>query len=227
MADVRRSTTECLHTCQWSWGLLQLVGHSYATAVLKAESTPRSSATGSITPRWRPLSASTRTLSRLRPGRQQTRSPLWSWAPPKGPSSKTVGKTVENAPGVDLSGGVRVRAGARPLSALGAELAQAGVVGRVSIDFATAQDATGRWWSTLSRSIFAKAERPIRMRRCAISFPAAYDLESGRWVCTDGSERAYQATDNVLDDALAGGSARWWSRRCGLPAVSDRRDRGR
>ena len=41
MADVRRSTTECPHTCQWSWGLLQLVGHSYATAVLKAGINPK------------------------------------------------------------------------------------------------------------------------------------------------------------------------------------------
>lgn len=203
------------------------MGHSYATAVLKAGINPKI-----VSHRLDHASVAS-TLSvhahtfRLRPGRQRTRSPLWSWAPPKGPSSKTVGKTVENAPGVDLSEGVRVRAGARPLSALGAELARAGVVGRVSIDFATAQDATGRW------SVYALE---INLRKGGTTHPYAalrnlvpgrYDLESGRWVCTDGSERAYQATDNVLDDALAGGSARWWSRRCGLPAVSDRRDRGR
>lgn len=92
MADVRRSTTECPHTCQWSWGLLQLVGHSYATAVLKAGINPtivshrlhHASVAFTLSVHAHTPQAST--------GRQRTRSPLWSWAPPKGPSAIPLAK---------------------------------------------------------------------------------------------------------------------------------------
>ena len=60
--------------------------------------------------------------------------------------------------------------------------------------------------TTLSRSINLRkggTTHPYAALRNLV--PGRYDLESGRWVCTDGSERAYQATDSVLDDALAGG----------------------
>jgi hypothetical protein len=85
--------------------------------------------------------------------------------------------------------------------AVGEQLAARGALGRVGVDFAAALDPAGRW------SVYALE---INLRKGGTSHPyvalrslvpGSYDAASGRWVAEDGTERAYSATDNLVDPA--------------------------
>lgn len=95
---------------------------------------------------------------------------------------------------------------ARYARAVGAELAREGIVGRVSVDFAAAQDVTGRW-SVYALEVNLRkggTTHPYTALRNLV--PGRYDADTGRWVSADGSERAYLATDNLIDDSWRGAS---------------------
>jgi hypothetical protein len=87
---------------------------------------------------------------------------------------------------------------------VGQRLAARGVVGRASVDFAAACDATGAW------AVYALE---VNLRKGGTTHPYAalrnlvpghYDTDAGRWLAVDGSERAYWSTDNLLDPAWRG-----------------------
>jgi hypothetical protein len=93
---------------------------------------------------------------------------------------------------------------ARHARQVGERLAALGVVGRASIDFAAAQDASGEW------DVFALE---INLRKGGTTHPYAtlrnlvpgrYDEEAGRWIATDGTDRSYWSTDNLLDPSWQG-----------------------
>ncbi|HVE91226.1 MAG TPA: peptide ligase PGM1-related protein [Actinomycetota bacterium] len=86
-------------------------------------------------------------------------------------------------------------------AALGRELAGRGAIGRLSVDFAAARDAGGRW------SVYALE---INLRKGGTTHPYAvlrnlvtgrYDTGSGCWMAPDGTPRFYVSTDNLVDDA--------------------------
>ena len=93
---------------------------------------------------------------------------------------------------------------ARHGRAVGERLAEHGVLGRASIDFAAARDARGRW------NLFALE---VNLRKGGTTHPYAalrnlapghYDEAAGRWFIPDGSSRSYWATDNLVDPAWKG-----------------------
>jgi hypothetical protein len=84
---------------------------------------------------------------------------------------------------------------------VGERLAARGVVGRASLDFAAACDATGAW------AVYALE---VNLRKGGTTHPYAalrnlvpghYDADAGRWVAMDGTERAYWSSDNLVDPA--------------------------
>jgi hypothetical protein len=87
--------------------------------------------------------------------------------------------------------------------AVGRELGSLGASGRFSLDFVVARDDT----PGAEPRIFGLE---INLRKGGTTHPYAalrnvvpgrYEVDPGRWVATDGSERAYSATDNLQDDA--------------------------
>jgi hypothetical protein len=88
--------------------------------------------------------------------------------------------------------------------AIGERLADRGVLGRASIDFAAARDANGRWHLHALEVNLRKGgtTHPYAVLRNVA--PGKYDEEAGRWVTADGDTRAYRATDNLLDPAWQG-----------------------
>jgi len=92
----------------------------------------------------------------------------------------------------------------RQALAAGAALAALGALGRLSVDFAAARDAGGRW------SVFALE---VNLRKGGTTHPYAalrhlapgrYDGGSGVWVTRDGTSRAYRSTDNLVDPTWLG-----------------------
>lgn len=94
---------------------------------------------------------------------------------------------------------------ARHAEAVGRALAARGAVGRMSVDFAVAGDEAGGW-SCFALEINLRnggTTHPFTVLRNLV--PGTYDLRTGRWVAeTDGSSRAYRATDNMVDIAWLG-----------------------
>jgi hypothetical protein len=90
-------------------------------------------------------------------------------------------------------------------TAVGGQLAAAGVVGRVSVDFAAARDASGDW------SVHALE---MNLRRggtthpyCVLRnlVPGRYDAALGQWVAdSDGRPRTYVCTDNAIHESWLG-----------------------
>ena len=116
--------------------------------------------------------------------------------------------------------GVPVPGGARPMPPawrttprmVGERLAARGVVGRASIDFAAACDATGAWGVHALEVNLRKGGTTHPYAALRNLVPGRYDEDAGGWIADDGSERSYWSTDNLVDPA-------WHGLR---PAVGDR-----
>jgi hypothetical protein len=93
---------------------------------------------------------------------------------------------------------------ARYAEATGRALAARGVLGRVSVDFAAAQDAGGRWVVRALEINLRKGgtTHPYTVLRNLV--PGRYDAEAGCWRTGDGTSRCYSATDNLVDPAWTG-----------------------
>lgn len=90
---------------------------------------------------------------------------------------------------------------------VGVELGRAGAVGRASVDFVAARDADGRWGLHALEINLRKGGTTHPYAALRNLVPGRYDMASGRWIVdADGSERAYRATDNVVDPAWEGRS---------------------
>ena len=87
---------------------------------------------------------------------------------------------------------------------IGESLAAAGVLGRFGVDFAVVRDSAGRPSAYALEINLRKGGTThpyLTLRNLA---PGRYDVEQGRWVCLDGTERGYVSTDNLLDPAWVG-----------------------
>ncbi|MDP9222698.1 MAG: peptide ligase PGM1-related protein [Actinomycetota bacterium] len=88
--------------------------------------------------------------------------------------------------------------------ATGEQLARRGAIGRFSVDFAAACDATGRWDLFALEINLRKGgtTHPFAVLRTLV--PGRYDTESGQWLALAGDCRAYWSTDNLVDEAWLG-----------------------
>ena len=89
--------------------------------------------------------------------------------------------------------------------AVGEQLARRGAVGRLSVDFAVARDASG---GSLVHALEVNLRKGGTTHPYAVlrnHVPGRYDAEVGQWVAAlDGSPRSYRATDNLLNPAWQG-----------------------
>jgi hypothetical protein len=91
--------------------------------------------------------------------------------------------------------------------AVGVELGRAGAVGRASVDFVAARDDRGSWDLRALEINLRKGGTTHPYAALRNLVPGSYDCDLGRWVVdADGTERAYRATDNVVDPAWEGRS---------------------
>ena len=89
-------------------------------------------------------------------------------------------------------------------AAVGDVLASRGVLGRVAIDFAATQDASGAW-SIYALEINLRkggTTHPYTTLRSLV--PGRYDAGAARWISQSGGDRAYTSTDNLVDPAWLG-----------------------
>jgi hypothetical protein len=94
---------------------------------------------------------------------------------------------------------------ARHAAAIGAELADAGALGRFSVDFVACTDAETGEWSVHALEINLRkggTTHPYAALRNVA--PGRYEPETGRWLTADGSTRCYSATDNLVDPSWVG-----------------------
>lgn len=77
-------------------------------------------------------------------------------------------------------------------------------MGRVSVDFAAANDAAGRWSVYALEANLRKGgtTHPYAVLRNLV--PGRYDVEAGTWVAQDGSPRAHRCTDNLVAESWLG-----------------------
>jgi PGM1 C-terminal domain len=89
--------------------------------------------------------------------------------------------------------------------AVARELADAGVVGRVGLDFIAKHEPAGHW-SLRALEINLRKGGPTHPFSGLRNLVAGhYDAERGHWVGDrDSSARAYRSTDNVFDPAWTG-----------------------
>jgi hypothetical protein len=92
--------------------------------------------------------------------------------------------------------------------ATGKALAQAGVVGRVAVDFAATRDRAGRWRTFALEINLRKGGTTHPYAALRNLVPGHYDAAEGRWTAADGSFRTYLATDGVVEPGCIGMSAR-------------------
>lgn len=99
---------------------------------------------------------------------------------------------------------------ARHAAAVAAELAGHGAVGRLGVDFAAvrAPDGTQRLLALEVNIRKGGTTHPFAALRHLV--PGRYEVDPGRWVALDGTERCYVSTDNLVDP-------RWQGR--GIPEV--------
>ena len=88
--------------------------------------------------------------------------------------------------------------------AVGERLAALGVLGRVSVDFAAARDQGGVWHLHALEMNLRKGGTTHPYAALRNVAPGHYDERAGRWVTTEGSTRAYRATDNLVDPSWQG-----------------------
>ena len=93
-------------------------------------------------------------------------------------------------------------------TAVGLALAQRGALGRLSVDFAAVRGRDGEWETYGLEINLRKTGTTHPFAALANLVPGQYDPGAGRWVGPDGTERCYRSTDNLLDPAWRGRSAR-------------------
>ena len=88
---------------------------------------------------------------------------------------------------------------ARHATAVGHELARAGVRGRTSVDFAAVQDEHGQWAVYALEVNIRKGgtTHPYAVLRNLV--PGRYDAAAGQWLTSDGAVRTYSSSDNLVD----------------------------
>jgi hypothetical protein len=94
---------------------------------------------------------------------------------------------------------------ARHAAAIGERLADAGALGRFSVDFVASADGEAGEWRIYALEINLRkggTTHPYAAMRNVV--PGRYDAETGRWLTDDGGVRYYSATDNLLDPAWTG-----------------------
>lgn len=89
-------------------------------------------------------------------------------------------------------------------AAIGRRLAERGVVGRASIDFAAARDDGGPWRTFALEVNLRKGGTTHTYAALRNLVPGSYDADAGLWIADDGTHRAYAATDNLVDPAWVG-----------------------
>jgi hypothetical protein len=93
---------------------------------------------------------------------------------------------------------------ARYADAVGRQFAKRGAVGSLCVDFAVAGDGEALW-EPFALEVNLRnggTTHPITVLRHLV--PGSYNVETGRWVTTDGTPRCYRATDNMVDIAWLG-----------------------
>lgn len=95
----------------------------------------------------------------------------------------------------------RLAAAARDV---GEQLARRGALGRFSVDFVAAADASGDWRIYALEVNLRKGGTTHPYSALRNLVPGHYDTDMGRWIAEDGSPRAYSATDNLVDPAWLG-----------------------
>ena len=93
---------------------------------------------------------------------------------------------------------------ARHGRAIGKLLAHRGVVGRFGVDFAAAQDHTGRWQLYALEVNLRKGGTTHPHVVLSHLVPGYYDADAGRWRAADGTPRWYWSTDNLLSESWLG-----------------------
>ena len=93
---------------------------------------------------------------------------------------------------------------ARHGRAIGKLLARRGVVGRFSVDFAAAQDHTGRWQLYALEVNLRKGGTTHPHVVLSHLVPGHYDADVGRWRAADGTPRWYWSTDNLVSESWLG-----------------------
>jgi hypothetical protein len=87
---------------------------------------------------------------------------------------------------------------------VGERLATLGVMGRASVDFVAARD-TDEPWRLYALEINLRkggTTHPYAVLRNLV--PGGYDEAAGRWRCDGGGDRAYCATDNLIEEGWTG-----------------------
>ena len=87
---------------------------------------------------------------------------------------------------------------------IGAALAAQGALGRFSVDFVAAADASGAWDVSAIEVNLRKGGTTHPYAALRNLVPGRYDVAEGRWIAEDGSHRAYTSTDNLVDESWLG-----------------------
>jgi hypothetical protein len=93
---------------------------------------------------------------------------------------------------------------ARRAAAIGEQLAAAGALGRFSVDFVAAAEATGAWRVHALEINLRKGGTTHPYAALRNVAPGRYEPETGRWLADRGGLRFYSATDNLVDPAWTG-----------------------
>jgi hypothetical protein len=93
---------------------------------------------------------------------------------------------------------------ARHGEAIGKLLASRGVIGRLSVDFAATQNDSGKWHMHALEINLRKGGTTHPYVVLCHLVPGKYDPEAGAWKASDGTQRWYWATDNLIDESWLG-----------------------
>ena len=88
--------------------------------------------------------------------------------------------------------------------AVGQQLARRGALGRFSVDFVAAGDDAGRWRIDAIEINLRKGGTTHPYSALRNLVPGRYATDEGRWIAEYGTNRAYSATDNLVDEAWLG-----------------------
>jgi PGM1 C-terminal domain len=93
---------------------------------------------------------------------------------------------------------------ARYGQAIGKVLAHRSVVGRLSVDFAAAQNDSGKWHIYALEINLRKGGTTHPYGVLTHLVPGRYDADAGNWRAADGTPRWYSAIDNLVDESWLG-----------------------
>ena len=93
---------------------------------------------------------------------------------------------------------------ARHGEAIGKLLASRGAIGRLSVDFAATQNDSGKWHMHALEINLRKGGTTHPYVVLCHLVPGKYDPEAGARKASDGTQRWYWATDNLIDESWLG-----------------------